>query len=146
MTLANDSVPAWTTEFVGLPWRPHGRGRAGVDCWGLVCLVYHARYGIALPSYADAYGGVGEADAAHLAGLVRGEVQQWRPVQAGAEREGDLVVIRLFGLDCHTGVIVAPGWMLHNLDGTDVVLTRYRTTVWQRRVSGFWRHRERRDD
>ena len=41
-------LPAWVADYVGLPWEPYGRTRAGVDCWGLVRLVYEERLGICL--------------------------------------------------------------------------------------------------
>ncbi|NMW23861.1 C40 family peptidase, partial [Rhodanobacter denitrificans] len=60
-------VPAWAGPYVGIPYRTHGRDRAGVDCWGLVRLVMAEVFGAELPDYGDTYrdgedwGAIGDA-------------------------------------------------------------------------------------
>lgn len=39
----------WATKYVGLPYCLGGRERDGVDCWGLVRLVYREERGVLLP-------------------------------------------------------------------------------------------------
>ena len=39
----------WAAKYIGLPYAPNGRSKAGVDCWGLLVLVYAAEWGIVLP-------------------------------------------------------------------------------------------------
>lgn len=39
----------WTTRYVGLPYRAGGRERDGLDCWGLIRLIYREEKGILLP-------------------------------------------------------------------------------------------------
>lgn len=132
----------WASDYIGLPWLPHGRGRDGVDCWGLVRLVYAERFGLQLPTYAGQYAGV--EDREDLARLVRGEVSRWQPVAAGHERTGDLAVLRVLGHDCHTGVVTEPGWVLHIMEGIDTCRSRY--AVLQRfgvHIADFWRHLDR---
>jgi len=66
-------VPAWIADYVGLPFKAHGRERNGVDCWGLVRLVLAERFRLALPSYAGGYAGVEDAeDIGRLTGARRG--------------------------------------------------------------------------
>jgi cell wall-associated NlpC family hydrolase len=31
-------IPAWAADYVGIPFREHGRSRDGADCWGLYWL------------------------------------------------------------------------------------------------------------
>lgn len=42
-------MPEWPDAYVGIPWAWRGRDRAGIDCYGLVRLVYAERLGVALP-------------------------------------------------------------------------------------------------
>ncbi len=36
----------WSTELLGLPWIPAGRGKGGYDCLGLVIKIYKDQLGI----------------------------------------------------------------------------------------------------
>ena len=46
----------WVKEYVGIPFSDLGRTREeGVDCWGLVRLVYDEVYGVLLPQLSDQY-------------------------------------------------------------------------------------------
>lgn len=40
----------WVHRYLALPYVPGGRSSAGVDCWGLLRLVYAVEFGIALPT------------------------------------------------------------------------------------------------
>jgi len=39
----------WAAKYIGHPYKEGGRGTDGVDCWGLLCLVYHQEFHIELP-------------------------------------------------------------------------------------------------
>lgn len=45
----------WATHYVGLPYLAGGRDRAGLDCWGLLRLVYLEQRGIELPQLPGVY-------------------------------------------------------------------------------------------
>lgn len=41
----------WVQEYIGLPYRVGGRSFAGIDCWGLVAMVYLNELEIRLPDW-----------------------------------------------------------------------------------------------
>jgi len=43
--------PEWLNDYVGLPYKLNGRDRLGLDCWGLLCLVWREQRGIELPDF-----------------------------------------------------------------------------------------------
>jgi len=131
-------LPDWVNAYVGLPFKVHGRDRDGIDCWGLVRLVLADQFGRRLPSYAGGYASV--EDAKDIGRLIRGEMGPWHPVPPGAERPGDVVLMRLMNQPMHVGVVVAAGWMLHIEDGIDACLEPYDGARWRRRVLGRYRH------
>lgn len=127
-------------HYVGIPFALHGRDRTGLDCWGLVCLVYREAFGITLPSFGDQYGReLDAAERAHVAAIVRGEAGTWHPIAPGTERAGDVIVFRMLGAESHLGVVVNGGHFLHARPGTDSCIESYRSPTWARRVAGFWR-------
>lgn len=41
----------WAVKYVGLPYLLGGRTEVGLDCWGLVRLVYQNQLGVTLPDF-----------------------------------------------------------------------------------------------
>ena len=142
--------PTWPAQYIGLPFQPHGRDRQGLDCWGLVCLVYAEQYDITLPRYDGSYGDV--TDPAELGQLI--EAQRalylaggaWRPVEMGLEylQAGDLMILRMMGAPMHCGIAVGPHTMLHIEQGIDASLADLRQSKWRPRLApapyGAYRH------
>lgn len=137
-------VARWAHSYRGIPYNDAPRGRAGGDCWNLVRLVYQERFRIELPAYADRYQDAAERK--EVARLVREERGAWDEVTPGAERVGDVVILRVPGEDApaHVGVVVGEGMMLDAQRGAGVLLESYRTGFWAGRVDGFVRHERRR--
>jgi cell wall-associated NlpC family hydrolase len=133
----------WTREYVGLPKLHAGRSRDGIDCYGLVWLVYRDVLGLALPGLA------GEAmdatERAEIAALINSgcAAAPWRPIDPGTEREFDMVVFRRGKLESHVGLVVAPGRMLHIVDVGQSHIGSYVEGPWRPRLVGFHRHEAR---
>ena len=125
------------SRYVGIPFKDHGRGPDGVDCWGLVRMVYRNHLDVDLPEYAGDY--VSAHEAREVAALVAGERLGWTPVPIGRERPMDVVLLRVMGHPTHVGVVVEPGVFLHCLRGMDTVLESYRSAAWRKRLEGFYR-------
>lgn len=131
-------IPAWATDYIGLPFADHGRTRDGVDCWGLVRLILAEQFGIIVPSYDGTYRHTTDrGDLDHL--ISRERAFAWSEVHPGTERAGDVVLLRCLGAACHVGLVLAAGVMIHAEVGLNTVLDRYDSTRWQARVIGIYR-------
>lgn len=127
----------WVNDYVGLPYRLNGRDRDGVDCWGLVRLVFTEQRRIDLPDWQRDGDGTHEAATAIAQGL--GEL-----TLAGAALEVAIpqpwdVVIAPYRLPHHAGVYVGGDYVLHAARARGVVC---QPMVWFRREYGqstFWR-------
>ncbi len=139
--------PAWAAGYIGIPFADCGRGRLGIDCWGLLRLVLRERFGIEIPSYDNLY--FHTRDFAAMERIYEAQAREdcWVKVMdryecPGIEREGDAVHMRVDGHELHAGIVVAPGRMLHAHDGADSVIESIDRTAWKHRVVGIYRHRQ----
>jgi len=125
-------------DFVGLPWLDRGRDRNGLDCWGLLAIVYAERFGIVLPSFRDDYLTVADGDA--VVALLEGHRETWREVPSGAEQAGDALLMSVGGRPRHVGVVAGGGRVLHIEQGAGAIIESYRSFRLRRRVLGFFRY------
>lgn len=134
--------PAWCADYVGIPFLEHGRDRNGCDCWGLVRLVLAERFGIFMPSYADAYRST--KDARTIAATLAEQRSAWRRVSGPHFREGDVALLEIDGLAMHVGLIVGWPWILHVQGGIDSACDRldrpHWANGWAQGRHSAWRH------
>ena len=125
--------------YVGLPCKENGRDRDGLDCWGLVRLVYAEQAGIVLPSYSDLY--VTTEDSEAIEALIAGRMEPWHEVAEQDVRPLDGVLMRYGKSECHMGLVVRRGFVLHTglLIGSSRI-ERYTSLRLKRRVARFVRH------
>lgn len=130
--------PAWAAQYVAVPFREKGRTRDGVDCYGLVRLIYQEQRGIELPSYADDYAST--ADAREITALVRGEVAaRWTAIARVEARLFDVAIFTLCGQPTHVGLILDPPWFIHamQMDASGAIgkiwMERWDVMRWDRR-------------
>jgi cell wall-associated NlpC family hydrolase len=135
------TLPDWVERYIGIPYVEAGRdpvADGGLDCWGLLVLIWREQYGVDLPAYDGPHWAKG-ANRAAIAAAIRAEQERYTDVAAGAEREGDGILLRLLGQPLHVGLVVAPGWMIHTHETAAVCIESYRGMAWARRVMGFRR-------
>lgn len=125
--------------YLGLPYAPWGRDRAGLDCWGLVRLVYREQLGIVLPSYADTQPEPQERQ--ELAAIIRGNMGRWRPVASPAD--GDVHLFSVGGHPVHVAIGIGARQMMHVQEGGVVLLQAATDRPWSGRRVGIYRHRAR---
>jgi len=131
---------AWVNKYLDVPFVERGRDRDGVDCWGLVRLVLMEQFGINVPRYDGEYMSTSENEL--LAGIVERERGGWVSVEPGEEQCGDVVLLAITGFPCHVGIVVDDGMMLNARNGVGIAVESYRRPFWNRRVRGFFRHRD----
>ena len=121
------------SDYIGIPFRLSGRDRAGIDCYGLVRLVYWESLGVALPEYGSRYDA--DSAAAQLAETIEGAAKEpeWETIPLAALREFDVLRFRTFRLTLdHVGLFVGKGTALHTTEKTGSIaepLDRLRTCV-----------------
>jgi len=129
--------------YIGIPYKDHGRDRAGLDCWGLVDLVYRELLAVELPDYRRFYQNAsdttGVAALLGMAALGQGDVAGWRPVPADAWRPLDALLLRVGRHHCHVGLLAGEGNFLHCLAGRAATLEPLDSFIWGSAVRGAFR-------
>lgn len=143
-------APKWCSDFIGIPFADLGRDSDGCDCWGLVRMVLCQRCGVRVPSFATSYESEANTSAVTRSIDDARASGEWRFVVNGYEREFDVAEMvtpmRLGTKWCfsplHVGIVVARGWLLHTERVTGSLLMRYGEPGINKRIAGFWRHKE----
>lgn len=133
-------IPGWVAPYIGLEFEEHGRTRSGVDCWGLIKLVLVEHFAIQdVPDYRT------YENSTHVRSVARAYLSgkkeaRWTEIPAGAEKEGDVILLKAAGVPTHCGMVIVPGTMLHILNGIGSCLDGYWRPRWKSCVEGFYRH------
>lgn len=130
---------SWIRKYNRLTFKDKGRDFAGVDCWGLVRLVYSEERGIDLPSY-------GEISADELQ-RVSDEIksgaasESWKPVNPAEACEFDVVVMRFHGyrMNGHVGVITPCLKVMHIEKHSNVMIVPFNDPTIKNRIISLQR-------
>lgn len=124
-------------DYMDIPFVPHGRDRRGVDCWGLVRLIYRDHKNIDLPSFAGAAHNI--SDPSEVSPLFEsGRDDLWQRVSA--PQMFDVIGWRAARLIYHVGIYLEDNMFLHIQKGTESTVSRIGTVLWpERRVAGYFR-------
>ncbi|WP_424360259.1 C40 family peptidase [Methylocystis parvus] len=133
-------TPHWSAGFVGLPFLDGGRSRAGVDCWGLICLAYAEHLGVALNPLAGRYASTQESQEIAALAVGESEAGPWRRIEPSQAREFDVLLFRAYALPTHVGLVCGPRLMLHATSGRLSGVELYADGKWLPRLIGAWRH------
>lgn len=104
----------WSASLIGLPYKPKGRDRDGVDCWGLVRLGFDKGAAIAVPSYDQDY--LSPDEKREIDAIVRREAASplWHRVDdISAAREFDVLWFARGKIERHCGIYIRAALMLH---------------------------------
>lgn len=125
----------WSNKYIGLPYKTHGRDRSGLDCWGLVRLVYSEEFSILLPSLSSEYA---ENDYSRIEDLMAQYREGWEPTTA--PKEGDVLLFRVMGTESHVGIAINEYDFLHIRDGKDSVIDSLKNPLWKKRLIGSFKY------
>lgn len=126
-------------RFVGLSYVDCGRNFKGVDCYGLLWLVYYEVLKIELQSYHTRY--VTSVDRKATAALIAGELDPWLEITDGSEMPFDAMLMRIGRDVMHVGVLVEKDKVLHIERGDLSKIELYKTGKLRHRIAGFYRYR-----
>lgn len=129
--------PPTIGTYVGLPFKDGGRDRAGIDCWGLIRLVYAELWGLDLPDLSGRYDDLSRHQ--DLAQLYWDHAAGWQGVEPSDLRLGDLLLLRIEGWASHVGMIVSRTKMLHAELREAATLEDFDSRLWRPRHHGFFR-------
>ncbi len=115
-------------KYIGKPYEKY-------NCFDLVKEFYRDYYGLDIKNYFE--GDVpGRREIESLIITNKGD---FIPV-TGKPQFGDIVVIRLYGVECHIGVCVNTSQFLHSARGKGSCMDRLER--YSKMIAGFFRHRE----
>lgn len=126
----------WWEKYTHIPFKDKGRDASGVDCWGLVGLIYQQELGIVLPDYLECYETSNDRDI--LSETIRNERCGWQSPHFS--QEFDVIILRMRGVPMHVGVVTVPGKkMIHCARGMNTCHEDYTGMRWRHSVEGFAR-------
>lgn len=130
-------------KYVGLPFQDKGREWDGVDCYGLLYLLYREERGIILPRYESEYETIRDhARVTEAFTMCCEDAERWKELPADEPLElYDALVFRVRGRMWHCGIYVAVGFMLHIMEGMNCALERYLSPIWKPRYVNAYRYR-----
>lgn len=118
----------WALNYIGLPYRSGGRDREGVDCWGLLRLIYGERKGIVLPELP----GIDASSVLEISReILDGQQGNWFEVRTPADM--DAVAMSMRDVLHHVGVWTTAdgGRVIHSWKGASVVADTIRNLKWR---------------
>lgn len=128
----------WYNKYVGIPYKDNGRDETGLDCWGLVRLVYKNEYDIELPSFVNDY--IGSRDIETTSELISRHREGWQ--QCTNRTIGSVVLLKIFGAQTHVGVYIGNNKFLHARENHAAAIESLDSTMWKNRVVGFFKYVE----
>ncbi len=127
-------------KYIGIPYVEKGRDETGIDCWGLVRLIYKNELSIDLPSFSTEYDSI---DNERIEDLFAQYKEGWESIDRPSI--GDVVIFRIFGYESHIGVCIGDNKFLHVREGRDSVIESLDNPKWSKRITGFFKYSEKKN-
>lgn len=122
-------------NLIGVPYKDDGRTLDGLDCYGLLYLVYKSVYKVEVPSLTGVYTGI--VDKSDLSVMVESKHTIWSIVDK--PQLGDVLLFRV-GRKRHVGLWLGNGKMVHSVNNSSVCIEKYDNFYWKEKLIGIYRH------
>ena len=127
----------WWNDYVGIPFVEKGRDRKGLDCWGLVRLIYKDVKGVELPSWEEAYNST--KDKHVIAGLLAEGQKEASWLKVEAPESFDVLVLKIAGVPFHVGLYTHQKRFIHCSRDTNTSIERLDSLRWRNNLLGAFR-------
>lgn len=111
-------------KLVGIPYSEK-------NCWDIAVDFYKIVYNISLSNF---YSGP-TPDREVTKGLIYSNVGGFEKVNK--PEFGDIIILKIYGIESHIGIYVGDGRMLHSTKGSNCCIDR--VTRWDKVISGYYR-------
>lgn len=131
-----DELAEWAGLYIGIPFKSGGRDKSGLDCYGLVRLVYAEQFDAILPDLRDLYQNA--LDTSETAPLYQKYAPLLRGDKSNCPKAGNVAVIMERGLPTHLGIYAGGGYILHVTRHFGTILQRVTNPNLKSRVEGYY--------
>lgn len=125
-------------KYIGIPYAEKGRDITGLDCYGLVRLIYKNEYKIDLPSFNAEYTA---DDNNRIQDLIAQYKEGWESTDTPSA--GDIVLFRIMGVESHVGLVISPTHFIHVRENQDSAIESLSAHKWSKRIVGFFKYSEK---
>ena len=129
---------SWANKYVGLIFKPDGRDRSGVDCYGLICLVYKELHDINLNPFTGIFIKQDPETLLKIAEVMDKDRDNW--LQGDKPQEFDMIQLRTGRHAFHVGIMINDKQFLHIEHGIDSVIENIDNPLWANRIDWIYRH------
>jgi cell wall-associated NlpC family hydrolase len=116
-------------KYIGIPYEKK-------NCLDLVKDFYRQELGLEIKEYYEG----NTPDRREVETLIASNRGDFVKVDRKDARLGDLVIVRLYGIESHIGIFISSQFMLHSARGIGSCIERLKK--YESMISGFYRHRE----
>lgn len=135
-------IPEWVNNYMGLPFVDGGRHHSGIDCYGLIYLIYLEQFGIVLPEYGNLYKDLSDRVAVSEGILVEAQQVRWKIIPEYTAKLGDVAVFRVGKHPLHVGMMLNKTVMVNTVKGHEVTIEEYNGILWKNRFINMYRHQD----
>lgn len=137
----------WCDKYIGIPFVSKGRTDRGLDCWGLVHLIYKNECNIILPTYDHIDSTDGRA--ARDAMIAAARSDDWIEIEKQDLKDFDVIRMRSHynhmgvwkAAVAHVGIVFRKKFIIHVEEGINVVCVPFTHPEVDERIISFHRHK-----